>query len=971
MPEAPSLPSDAEDHTAASSVPTAPAPASAFGMRSSLFSLSQRVPDGLGLATSAFSLQSSTSSFIGARSTNVLAPAPASAMSATEPMVNLEVCTMLNPKNGTKLRVPANATIAEVKAQLRPSGEMVTLLWAGQMLTCPSETLCELGITGSQRLSMVDRTTPDTGPLGMIQLSDAAKAAAARAAAATAAGFSPVGPAASPSSACEPSSAGSAGTAAAAAAGAAGASSVNAAAPVQVTKVNGQKMHVPYDAAMTGIGLKRQLQLRGEGDVRAQRLICLGKELVDDLPLSAQRVQPGAIVYFMLREVPPSAAGSGAAAGGASGLGSRLGAGAAGSALSHGGGNGAAGERREGQWVGLRNQGATCYLNSLVQALFMTPSFRASVSELGELDAAGAAAGRGTAAAGAGAGAAAAGGSAAVSATEPLPAVTKALVELFHQLRHSQYAVSTEGLTSALKWGPVSRQQDVHEFWTMLCERIEADLKGTAHGALVEDLFQGEQRDYVRCHTCGTVSHRTDCFQDLKLAVPHDEPGAASTGTGGPDGAAAADGGGGGAVPPGGTSCTANVREALRQLLTPEQLRGSDMYQCDCCGCKTDAERGVQLTRLPPILTLQLKRFRYDFRSNTRAKISSAFDFPLYLDLTPFVGLAGPVPALAEEGPTPMDTGDALPSAHESAGARLLATHNAHDDAHDDTSAAPSNASSWATSNAPSALSGGSPTMTPFGRSPTMTPFGRSPLSAASTEVARVASTMDADTPTVAAGAATGGTPSAAVYELYAVLVHKGSASFGHYYALLQDVERGEWYEFNDATVKPIKPSELRRAVGGAESAASGGYSWSGSTCAYMLLYRQVTDPKRIPLALAAAAAAPGVMATPQDRFPLTGGHTLGGAPGGARVGSGGTASGGTPVGGSGVRMSRLLGTTTSSTTSAGETRSPLAPPPENAKRLRETSEQTDEPASTTHAAPICFTHETVEEDNPYARMGF
>eukprot|EP00900_Chrysochromulina_parva_P009276 jgi/Chrpa1/1834/Chrysochromulina_OHIO_Genome00015925-RA len=761
MPEAPSQPSDAEDNTAASSVPTAPAPASAFGMRSSLFSLSQRVPDGSGLATSAFSLQSSTSSFIGARSTNVLAPAPASAMSATavagapatEPMVDLEVCTMLNPKNGTKLRVPANATIAEVKAQLRPSGEMVTLLWAGQMLTCPSETLCELGISGSQRLSMVDRMTPDTGPLGMIQLSDAAKAAAARAAAATAAGFSPVGPAASPGSASEPLAAGSA---------AAGASSANAAAPVQVTKVNGQKMQVPYDAAMTGIGLKRQLQLRGEGDVRAIRLICLGKELVDDLPLSAQRVQPGAIVYFMLREVPPSAAG------GASGLGSRLGAGAAGSwgPVSHGSGNGAAGERREGQWVGLRNQGATCYLNSLVQALFMTPSFRAS------------------------------------------------------------YAVSTEGLTSALKWGPVSRQQDVHEFWTMLCERIEADLKGTAHGTLVEDLFQGEQRDYVRCHT--------------------------------------------------------------------------------------------------------------------------------------------------------------------SAGVRLLATLDTHDAAHDDdTSAAPSNASLWETSNASSALSGGSPTMTPSGGSPTMTPSGGSPtmtpsggsptmtpsggspLSAAAVKVAGDASTMDVDTPTVVEGEAAMGTPSAAVYELYAVLVHKGSASFGHYYALLQDVERGEWYEFNDATVKPIKPSELRRAVGGAESAASGSYSWSGSTCAYMLLYRQVTDPKRIQQALAAAAAAPGVMATPQDRFPSTGGHTLGGAPGGAGVGSGGAASGGTPVGGGGVRMSRLLSAATSSTASAGETRSPLAPASENAKRLREASEQTDEPAGTTHAAPICFTHEPVEEDNPYARMGF
>ena len=53
-------------------------------------------------------------------------------------------------------------------------------------------------------------------------------------------------------------------------------------------------------------------------------------------------------------------------------------------------------------------------------------------------------------------------------------------------------------------------------------------------------------------------------------------------------------------------------------------------------------------------------------------------------------------------------------------------------------------------------------------------------------------------------------------YELYAVLVHQGSASFGHYYALIQDLAHGEWFEFNDSTVKPIKASELKRAVGGA-----------------------------------------------------------------------------------------------------------------------------------------------------------
>jgi len=75
------------------------------------------------------------------------------------------------------------------------------------------------------------------------------------------------------------------------------------------------------------------------------------------------------------------------------------------------------------------------------------------------------------------------------------------------------------------------------------------------------------------------------------------------------------------------------------------------------------------------------------------------------------------------------------------------------------------------------------------------------------------------------------------VYELYAVLVHSGSAMGGHYYAYIKSNEDGKWYNFNDSSVTEISADEIPKVFGDV----------NGSYCgtAYMLKYRQYNPSEK------------------------------------------------------------------------------------------------------------------------------
>lgn len=66
------------------------------------------------------------------------------------------------------------------------------------------------------------------------------------------------------------------------------------------------------------------------------------------------------------------------------------------------------------------------------------------------------------------------------------------------------------------------------------------------------------------------------------------------------------------------------------------------------------------------------------------------------------------------------------------------------------------------------------------------------------------------------------------MYELYAVLVHSGSALGGHYYAYIKSFENGKWYNYNDSDVSEIRQEDVTEVFG----------DKTGRPTAYMLKYR-------------------------------------------------------------------------------------------------------------------------------------
>ena len=76
------------------------------------------------------------------------------------------------------------------------------------------------------------------------------------------------------------------------------------------------------------------------------------------------------------------------------------------------------------------------------------------------------------------------------------------------------------------------------------------------------------------------------------------------------------------------------VAHSLNQMFEFDKLDGDNKLFCESCNEKTDTLKGYRIQKLPPILTIDLNRFDFDYTTFQRVKVNDRFEYPLELDLS-------------------------------------------------------------------------------------------------------------------------------------------------------------------------------------------------------------------------------------------------------------------------------------------------------------------------------------------------
>ncbi|MGH0140922.1 UNVERIFIED_CONTAM: hypothetical protein FKN15_073043 [Acipenser sinensis] len=233
--------------------------------------------------------------------------------------------------------------------------------------------------------------------------------------------------------------------------------------------------------------------------------------------------------------------------------------------------------RSSSGFVGLKNGGATCYMNAVFQQLYMQPGLAEAFLTIEE------------------------------DTENPEESVFYQVQSLFGHLMESklQYYVPENFWKIFKMWNKelfVREQQDAYEFFTSLVDQLDEHLKKINREQIFKNTFQGIFSDQKICKDCPHRYEREETFMALNLGV---------------------------------TSCQ-SLEISLDQFVRGEVLEGSNAYYCEKCKEKRTTVKRTCIKSLPSVLVIHLMRFGFDWESGRSIKYDEQIKFPWVLNMEPY-----------------------------------------------------------------------------------------------------------------------------------------------------------------------------------------------------------------------------------------------------------------------------------------------------------------------------------------------
>ncbi|XP_029684386.1 ubiquitin carboxyl-terminal hydrolase 24 isoform X3 [Takifugu rubripes] len=228
-------------------------------------------------------------------------------------------------------------------------------------------------------------------------------------------------------------------------------------------------------------------------------------------------------------------------------------------------------------FVGLKNGGATCYMNAVFQQLYMQPGLAEAFLSIED------------------------------DTDQPEESVFYQVQSLFGHLMESklQYYVPENFWKIFKMWNRelyVREQQDAYEFFTSLVDQLDEYLKKMGREQIFKNTFQGIFSDQKICKDCPHRYEREETFMALNLGV---------------------------------TSCQ-SLEISLDQFVRGEVLEGSNAYYCEKCKEKRTTVKRTCIKSLPSVLCIHLMRFGFDWESGRSIKYDEQIRFPWVLNMEPY-----------------------------------------------------------------------------------------------------------------------------------------------------------------------------------------------------------------------------------------------------------------------------------------------------------------------------------------------